>query len=538
MEHRARTRILRRVGISAALAALLVPAATAGTAAAKSKPAAPVITSISPRSLAIGDTLTIRGHHFRRGRNKNTVAFKRSGGAAVFVKAAKGTTRMLKVTLPDRLEKALVSRNGVTVPTKLRLRVLSKRFGKRFSAGKRVPLISPPRPEGSTDAPVASRPDGDCDGDGQLNAADGDDDNDLLSDADEAKFGLDPCKADTDGDGVTDGYELRSARDLNDDDYQSSPNEYLPYPGTRPYPNPLDPADGNTDFDGDSLTLTEEFDLWRFTIEHEGAPVPANINRLEYNDADRLTYSDGEQYSLSSRGPDGRRVPTMDVASYTKHTDFVNWLSGRRYRFVMLVVRPVDDWNSGAISTKSFGIFDTNLDGETGTEVNVTADLDNDQYISDDERDEDADGLSNYDEAHGRMLPQYWASCYDEETPYGISYAGTSLVDGDSDGDGILDGADDQDHDDIPNIMELSRSDASRVGGIGLYDAKGGIECMEPVVPPGTPTPVQRHADRYGRVNPYNPCMPAIWSRTCERHHDINGDSAPFDESANWYSLN
>jgi hypothetical protein len=114
-----------------------------------------------------------------------------------------------------------------------------------------------------------------------------------------------------------------------------------------------------------------------------------------------------------------------------------------------------------------------------------------------------------------------------------VHYAGTSPVDSDSDGDGVLDGADDQDHDDIPNIMELSRFDASH-----LYDAKNGIECRKPDVPAGVPTPVQRHPNAYGRVNPFNPCLPATWARTCQRHHDINCDSAPFDESSNWYSLN
>ena len=44
-------------------------------------------------------------------------------------------------------------------------------------------------------------------------------------------------------------------------------------------------------------------------------------------------------------------------------------------------------------------------------------------------------------------------------------YAGTKPFDADSDGDGILDGADDQDFDDVPNVMELSRSMAGDVPG-------------------------------------------------------------------------
>ena len=42
------------------------------------------------------------------------------------------------------------------------------------------------------------------------------------------------------------------------------------------------------------------------------------------------------------------------------------------------------------------------------------------------------------------------------------------LDDEDSDGDGVRDGADDQDHDDVPNVMECSRVRA--VGGGGFDD--------------------------------------------------------------------
>ena len=50
-----------------------------------------------------------------------------------------------------------------------------------------------------------------------------------------------------------------------------------------------------------------------------------------------------------------------------------------------------------------------------------------------------------------------------EDGAYPITYAGTKPFDADTDGDGMLDGADDQDFDDIPNIMELSRSVAGNL---------------------------------------------------------------------------
>jgi hypothetical protein len=39
-------------------------------------------------------------------------------------------------------------------------------------------------------------------------------------------------------------------------------------------------------------------------------------------------------------------------------------------------------------------------------------------------------------------------------------------------------------------------------------------------------------------VNPFNPCLPAEWSRTCTLHPSFENAGAPFDGSVNWYSLN
>ena len=131
-----------------------------------------------------------------------------------------------------------------------------------------------------------------------------------------------PCNSDSDGDGVQDGYEFKSAQDLNDDEYQQ-PNTYLPYPGKRPYPNPLF-ADAGVDYDGDTLTLGEEY----------------RCGRRRHPHADPLYYSDGEQYSISRRiasGPDaGRREPTWPPPTYNKRTEFINWASAHGYRQVEL----------------------------------------------------------------------------------------------------------------------------------------------------------------------------------------------------------
>jgi hypothetical protein len=511
----------------AAIPALLVPA-VAGTATAEAaKRKSPVVTSIAPKSVSVGETLTIRGRYFRAGRGKNTVAFKRDGGRAVFVKADLGTRKLLKVKLPKRLEGALRVRNGLPAPTRLRIRVLSTRFGKSFTAVKRSPMVGPEKPA-TPPTPSSASATGDCDGDGVLNGVQPDDDSDLLSDTLEATLKTDPCKTDTDGDGVEDGYEYKSAIDLNDDDYQN-PNQSLPYPSKRPYPNPLDATDANVDYDGDSLTTLEEQALWRYTMENGAAPSLFP-----------LTYSAGEKYSLVTRDGANRRTPTQAAGGYAKWNAFLTWAARDE-------VDDVDDVGYLNVVIPHRGVVDirdTNLDGHVepgagsigggffAASEATPYDLDQSDagarfhgYLSDDERDEDADGLTNYDETHGRMTAGWWDACYSAEAPYPVKYAGTSPTVPDSDGDGVLDGADDQDHDDVPNMMELSRNAAS-----GFVDWAA-MTCKK------KDTAV-KHGSAYGRTNPFNPCLPYTDSRTCTQHPGLNGASAPFDGSDNWYALN
>jgi hypothetical protein len=79
--------------------------------------------------------------------------------------------------------------------------------------------------------------------------------------------------------------------------------------------------------------------------------------------------------------------------------------------------------------------------------TSVWNDWDYDGILSDDERDFDNDGLAN--------IYEYWAATF---APWDPSFPGTlrpDFVDQDTDGDGVLDGWDDQDHDDVSNIDEL-----------------------------------------------------------------------------------
>ena len=114
------------------------------------------------------------------------------------------------------------------------------------------------------------------------------------------------------------------------------------------------------------------------------------------------------------------------------------------------------------------------------------------------------------------MRQEYWNELYPKESPYYLTYQGTRLDDPDSDGDGIRDGADDEDHDDIPNVMECSRS-------LAANQAEEDPDAS-PAIP--LPEPGRRWE---GWVNPFNPCLPYTRSRSCKQIVTINDGWAPFD---------
>jgi hypothetical protein len=241
-----------------------------------------------------------------------------------------------------------------------------------------------------------------------------DTDHDGLANGLELGYQLDPCNADTDLDGMSDGYEYYSALDLNGAAY--------PYPGLKPWPNPLDPsdADGTSDFDGDGLSNSQEYVLWAAT--KSGFPLT--------------------QYSAGTQNSGGRR-PTPVATPYL--------------------------------------------------------DLDRDGNLTDDERDFDGDGLSNMVELNFRLTQGYWTGVYKSEKPYiRRQFGETSPLVADSDGDGIPDGADDQDNDGWSNFAEAQLS---------------------------------REQIGY-RVQPFNPCLPDPHSPTCSRYVIIGSSPwPPFDGS-------
>ena len=416
----------RRRGLIAPLALLMTFAFGAVADAASPTPK---ITRVSPLKLEIGHVLTVKGKNFVPGKNKNTLVFKRDKHPAVFVKVTdNASSSKLTVVVPVKLMAFLKDGDKLGTYT-FRLRVLGKRFGDAFTATKLSPQISPPSAAGPL-APGAVAANNDCDADKILNDAEADDDNDKLDDAAEAGLKTDPCKYDTDGDGVSDAYEVESALDLN--------ARALPYPGKRPFPNALDGSDAFHDFDGDGLALAQEYSLWLYTTQ-------GNLP---------LTYSDGDK--------------------------------------------------------------DTNVDG-AGTPANGSPlDMDMDGFLGDDDKDADGDGLGNWDEWHGRLNPDYWAAKYKDEKaffdrPENQMMARLNAIDPDVDGDGLMDGNDDQDHDDWTNIQERERDTPAETFGplIGNPLALGAVLA----------------------INPYNPCLPYKDSRSCTEHPPFQNPWAPFDDS-------
>ena len=249
---------------------------------------------------------------------------------------------------------------------------------------------------------------------------------------------------------------------------------------------------------------------------------------------DPLSYSDGEKHSKFHRGSDGRRVPDLSAVNYYKHDDFINWATASGYRRSARGTAPA----GGTPGPPEFfyGLFDRSAPDQPGVaKRRVRAgetyyfDFDGSGYLSDDERDEDGDGLSNYDETHGRMTQKYWDRCCESRPPSRYPVRGHRRGQRRPDGDGVRDGADDQDHDDIPNLMELSRIAASQRR---RHRTSRLCQPRRPARAPET-----NHPDDFRLMNPFNPCLPATWSRTCPSHPNAT-TGAPFDNSPNWYSLN
>jgi hypothetical protein len=439
------------------LIALVALALPAGATAKKSK--RPVITRVSPMRLAVGSKLTIRGKNFSSRARSNTVIFRSPGGRSAFVKPRRASRRKLVLRVSPKVARLLPTVSGGRKATRLKLRVIVRR---RYSSWTRKRL-SPVVVSGA-DADVG----GGGGGGGEVSSCvPGDYDGDLLSGDKEVEIGTDPCLADTDGDGSSDGWEYYSAKDLN--------IKAVPYPGTRPYPNALDPSDANIDFDGDGLVGSDEYRAWRTS----GSSFNASLAGGSGLDSP-LGYSDGTKYSRYTEAPS---VPAWRGPGY----------------------------GLGA-PTQPFP---------------ATYNLHGDAAWRDDERDADRDGLSNYLESrngpsNNHWWEQFWASkrfepgvepwktgsyCgyrpgHFDERPF----ANLDLANSDVDGDTLLDGEDDQDNDGYSNITEMYEIVKDLDGNGQPAWCGWGVGVVPTIAFGGGDAP----------INAMNPCVPNPASRSCD----------------------
>ena len=263
---------------------------------------------------------------------------------------------------------------------------------------------------------------------------------------------MDTCSTDSDGDGVEDGYEYQSAT----------------RPQRRRVPEP------------EHLPAVPR---------QAAVREPARQRRREHGPRRRQPHALGGAEAVevhvrrAGQAPRARRRCTTPTAASTRSTRAVapTAAASRRWPPRATTSRSTSRTGSRRAGYQfvdaapgrrdRYEIYDANRDHDVSTSTQpgylhserYYLDTSDDGWLSDDERDEDADGLSNYVESHGTTSDaSWWALSYTREHPFSPCRLRRHrprrrrLR-----RRRVRDGADDQDHDDIPNLMELSRKQAT-----------------------------------------------------------------------------
>ncbi len=348
---------------------------------------------------------------------------------------------------------------------------------------------------------------------------------------------IDWLSTDTDGDGIPDG------QDDVDHDGAANIDEYLReinagpkdrhygqldacFPSTDSYFCPR----GSGDLDGDGISNRDDTD-----DDGDGLPDTLELqNGLDplSSDTDRDGVSDGYEY-WSAIDLNGQARPFPGKAPFPNpldSTDANTDFDGDGLTLTM-------EYKAWVISGRQQPLNYSDGTQYTGGKIRAALgdvrDLDGNGYISDDEKDVDGDGLSNFDETRGAMRMDWWTQRYNgaqngvaipylkyKETPYPYQgYLETSFVDPDTDGDGVPDGADDQDHDGYPNWFEVRRPD----------------DWTTTYTSTRFPMNTGTHNNPLARVQPFNPCKP-IYSDACHAHPPYNYYPATPDFTEDWAS--
>jgi hypothetical protein len=126
--------------VAVVIAVTVVPAAAPAASGKRAQAAKPKIMRVTPMRLEVGQTLTIRGKHFKAKKSQNTVVFKGSAGRTAFAKPARASRRKLVVKIPASVARLLVIRDGEQRPTRLNLRILAGKFSS-FTPRRLSPVV-------------------------------------------------------------------------------------------------------------------------------------------------------------------------------------------------------------------------------------------------------------------------------------------------------------------------------------------------------------------------------------------------------------